>query len=202
MVDHLEDPRPLFDDLLASGTWIAEELVVQSAEMEAWNPSSVNTVRINSFRKDVDCLVHTPFLRVGRKGSIVDNGGAGGVFCSIDAETGVVATDGFTERGDVFKEHPDSGQAFKGEQIPRWQELLALSREIHLSLPEAFRYVGFDFALTDAGWVLIEGNWGQYVAQQVTWERGMKQDFESLMQVSRLEAVWAYQRLGIRFFAR
>ena len=23
-------------------------------------------------------------------------------------------------------------------------------------------YVGWDFALTDNGWVLIEGNWGQF----------------------------------------
>ena len=39
-------------------------------------------------------------------------------------------------------------------------------KEVHHSLPEHHRYVGFDFALDkDYQWILIEGNWGQMVGQ-------------------------------------
>ena len=49
-------------------------------------------------------------------------------------------------------------------------------RKIH-SLIKDYPYVGWDFALTETGWVLIEGNWGEFVCQQMTNKRGFKQEF-------------------------
>ena len=45
---------------------------------------------------------------------------------------------------------------------------------------ELKRYVGFDFALTPDGWVVIEGNWGNF-PHQVCVHHGIKKEFESLM---------------------
>ena len=55
--------------------------------------------------------------------------------------------------------------------------------KIHESLPDYHKYVGFDFALTkDKGWVLVEGNWGDFICQQACLERGLKKEFMSLIQ--------------------
>lgn len=56
----------------------------------------------------------TPYLKVGRAGSVVDNGGAGGIIINIDKETGELVTDGVREDNTVYARHPDSGMPFKG----------------------------------------------------------------------------------------
>lgn len=179
------DVDAIFEKLVGEGHWVVEELIVQDEVMAAWNASSVNTFRLCSFKEEGSASrVCHAFMRVGRAGSVVDNGGAGGIFASIDPETGILCTDGADESGHTYAVHPDSGKPFKGEQIPRWEELLGICREVHATLPPECRCVGFDFALTDAGWVLGEGNWGQYVAQQVTLGRGLRREFEELMGVT------------------
>ena len=165
-VDSEERVKKIYDILLENGKWIAEELIKQHQETEAWNPSSVNTFRIPSFRTKEGVRILQPFFRTGRKGSVVDNAGHGGVFAVFDPETGIITTDGVDEYGGRYEEHPDSHLKFKGWKIPHWEELKKLVAEVHHSLPEHHRYVGFDFALTKEGqWVLVEGNWGQMVGQ-------------------------------------
>ena len=159
------------------GNWVVEELVVQHPETAVWNESSVNTVRVPSFRTPEGVYILQPFFRTGRKGSIVDNAGQGGVFAVFDPETGVITTDGVNEFGGRYPTHPDSGIRFKGWQIPYWKELKSLVAEVHQSLPEHHRYVGFDFALNkDGQWVLIEGNWGQMVGQMAEL-KGIRRQF-------------------------
>lgn len=163
-----------------SGGVVLETLVVQSKIMAIWNETSVNTVRIPSFRTRKGIYVLQPFLRTGRYGSCVDNGGSGGIFAVIDDKTGIVITDGCNERRQHFIEHPDSHVIYRGWQVPNWDELMSLVKEIHSNLPSDFYYVGFDFAFTDYGWVLIEGNWGQFVGQYCN-QQGVRKEFTKLI---------------------
>ena len=80
------------------------------------------------------------------------------------------------EHGNEYICHPDSQVTFKGWQIPRWNELMKLTYEVHCNMNKHV-YVGWDFALTETGWGLIEGNWGEFVCQQMTNKRGFKQEF-------------------------
>ena len=165
-VDSEENVHILHQKLIEKGEWIAEELIKQHQITEAWNPSSVNTFRVPSFRTKDGVNILQPFFRTGRNGSVVDNAGHGGIFAVFDPETGIITTDGVDEYGGRFECHPDSGLKFKGWEIPYWDELKTLVAKVHHSLPEHHRYVGFDFALTNEGkWVLVEGNWGQMVGQ-------------------------------------
>lgn len=156
--------------------YIIEELIIQSSEMSVWNQSSVNTIRINSFLSNGIFNILCPFIRTGRKGSIVDNGGQGGIFASVDKLSGKINTYGMDEKGNKFTHHPDSGIVYIGWQVPRWSELIQLTEEVHRNMPKHV-YVSWDFALSDNGWVLIEGNWGEFVCQQMTNNRGLKKDF-------------------------
>ena len=47
-------------------------------------------------------------------------------------------------------------------------------------LPEKYKYIGFDFALTNEGWDLIEGNWGQFVGQ-IAAQEGIKNKFDKYL---------------------
>lgn len=171
----------LFEQLIANGTkWIIEELIIQSPEMAEFNPSSVNSVRIPTFRTKLGIVIEGTFMRTGRKGAVVDNAGSGGIFVKVDENTGEIISDGYTETGERYKLHPDSLVLFKGFHIPRWKELVKLAKDCHEALPD-HKYVGWDFALTPKGWVLMEGNWGQFLCQQVSGQRAYKKRFIELM---------------------
>lgn len=159
----------LFSRLIdAGGGWIAEELIKQTYYMAQWNKTSVNTVRLLSFSTSNGICFTTSFIRTGREGAVVDNGGAGGIFAAIDEKTGVIITDGMDELANSYVEHPDSHVKFKGWKIPRWKELLETASALHSTVFPNIKYVGWDFALTDQGWVVIEGNWGQFIHQAAT----------------------------------
>lgn len=152
----------------AGGRWIVEEKIIQTRKMAVWNTSCVNTIRYYSMmdrKGNYNVLPHC--LRTGRKGSIVDNAGSGGVFAAIDPSTGIVITDGVDEMGRYYNSHPDSKVRFKGWQVPRWEELCHLVESAHRKMLPRHRYIGWDWALTENGWVLIEANWGQFLNQYV-----------------------------------
>jgi len=171
----------VFDYLRSNGSYIVEELVKQDSRMAEWNVSSINTIRYPSFRKGDEYTSIVPVLRVGRKGNIVDNAGSGGCFAVIDPETGSIMTDGYDESGNVFKSHPDSQKVFRGNRIPEWETLKQFAIQVHASLPSEHKYVGFDFALSENGWVIIEGNWGDLILQQTALGRGFYDEFKKAL---------------------
>ncbi len=155
-----------FSELLSQygGKFIAEELIVRTDAMANLHPSSVNTVRVPTILTDDEVLIVNPFFRVGQGGNCVDNAGAGGIICSVDKDSGEVfaAAD---EHGRRFTEHPQTSERLVGFQIPKWEEAKELVRELAKVVPSN-RYTGWDIALTDEGWVLVEANRrGQFVLQ-------------------------------------
>ena len=165
-IHDINEVSEIYSHLIQKDSWIVEELIIQHPEMAQWNPTSVNTLRVPVFPTAEGCRILQPFFRTGRKGSIVDNAGQGGVFAVFDPETGVITTDGVDENGGTYKYHPDSKLNFKGWQIPQYGNLKKIIAELIHLMPFDFKYVGFDFALTPEGWVLVEGNsHGQFVGQ-------------------------------------
>ena len=173
--------RAFFDKLLKDGPQLLEELVVQSAATAALHPSSVNTIRCITFRTAHG--VETPycFMKIGQKGSFIDNGGAGGILVGIDRETGRLNTDGYDELNRRYEKHPDTGIVFKGYQLTDWEALQPLCRKAAEMLPSV-PYVGWDLAHTDQGWIIIEGNsMSQMIGPQTVWKRGYKAEVEGYM---------------------
>lgn len=171
------EAEKIYKMLSSEGRWFVEELIKQVEETAIWNATSVNTVRIPALYTLSGCKILQPFLRTGRKGAVVDNAGGGGIFAVFDADTGIITTDGVDEHGGRYDRHPDSGIIYKGWQVPRYEELKALTAELMNALPSHPRYVAFDFALTSEGWVLVEGNYnGQFVGQ-IAEHRGVRKEF-------------------------
>lgn len=178
----LNSCRSVFNKLtqqLDNNTFIVEGLIEQDNRLSVFNASSVNTVRLPTIINKSGFHVIGPFLRTGRTGSIVDNGGGGGIFSAIDEQTGLVISKGMDENGNYYEKHPDSGICFKNFQVPEWKALLALAEEIHSKMI-GHKYIAWDFAYTSNGWVLIEGNWGQFISQFAL-DIGLRKRFENLM---------------------
>lgn len=177
-----KSPKAMFDEIMIKGnSYIIEELISQGKEMSSWNESSVNTLRINTYKNKKGVFNHVCFIRTGRAGSFVDNGGQGGIFACIDSNTGKIMTDGYDEHGRSYETHPDSGIEYKGWQIPNWNEVLELAKYIHKTAFPKHPYIAWDFAQSKNGWVLIEGNWGQFVAQQICLGHGVKNEIIALL---------------------
>ena len=166
---HSEDiwNKELANEIANGASFVLEEKVRQSAEMAAFNPDSVNTLRIGTYRLHGNVMILFAALRTGRRGHIVDNGGNGGIFAVIDMENGVVSTNAKDKCGHQFAVHPDSNLPFKGFHIPEWDKACEFVKKLSNVLPEQL-YVGWDIAHTDNGWVMIEGNsWSQMGLQQI-----------------------------------
>lgn len=157
ITDH-SNIKQIFFNILQKGGCVCEEMIVQSNDLGQFNKSSVNTIRFMSMYDDGNFYKIFAMLRTGRDGSFVDNASRGGVFAEIDVETGIVISDGYTKtRLEHFEHHPDSNVKFKGFKIPKWNELIETIKEMHKKVYPV-KLVGWDMALTDQGWVIVEGN--------------------------------------------
>ena len=180
-------PRDLFDSFLKHGPHQLEELVRQSETMARLNASSVNTVRCITFNTRHGIKDPYYFLKVGRAGSFVDNGGAGGILVGIDRDTGRLNTDGFDEFDNRYESHPDSGVKFNSYQLPNWKQIQKICLEMSSKTPKV-KFVGWDMAHTDDGWVVIEGNgMSQMIGPQTVTKRGIKAEVEAFMADMDLE---------------
>jgi len=168
--------------------FLAEEVIMQCSEIASLHPSSVNTVRVPTiYYSDDDVEVIHPFFRVGRGDSIVDNAGAGGIICCVDVPTGKIVACA-DEMGKTYTVHPETGHQLIGYTIPRWDEAVALAKELAKTI-EGNHYAGWDLALTDDGWVMVEGNArGQYLWQIPT-QVGFREELDGIMEKLGLKSV-------------
>lgn len=179
-----------FDQLIVDGRWLLEECVIQRPEMACFNATSVNTVRCITFRTHHGIEVPYCFMRTGRNGSFVDNGGSGGLLIGIDVETGLLDTDAFDEYGRVYVEHPDSGIQFRGYKIPEWGKMLNICRNA-AEQDSQMGYLSWDMAYTNHGWCVIEVNEvGQLIVPQIVYKKGIKDELEQYLRTMPI-FIWA-----------
>lgn len=129
----------------------------QSKQLASMNPDCVNSFRVLSKNVKGKACILAANLKLGRKGSIVDNGSHGAISVQVDPISGVLGHGmKFYDRS-IHATHPDTGVKFTGQKIEHWAEV----RDIVLRAAEAFsilEYVGWDVAVTDNGATIIEGN--------------------------------------------
>jgi len=158
-----ERPRPLRrgDRPVADlAGYLIQERVEQHPFFAAIAPYTPNTLRVVTFvDPDGEVDVHFTTVRLGRRGSTIDNWDQGGLSVGIDPATGELGEGIFksTHGTGWVGVHPDSGVRFAGERVPGWDDLLATCRRAARLTP-GLRWVGWDVALAPTGAVLIEGN--------------------------------------------
>ena len=156
--------------------FIFEKAIVQDPAIARFNPDSVNTCRVLTYKNKVI----SGALRIGRKGSIVDNAAKGGLVVNIDTNTGCFSNYGLREYDAArYYEHPDTHVAFKGAVLENWNDIKALVEKTSQLLPY-YKSVGYDIACTTDGPVIVEINTGSAISvSQMGRDRGIADAFRN-----------------------
>ena len=134
---------------------VLDSPIIQHHIMSELNQSSVNTLRIFTFRNK-NCIYFTGCaLRIGTTG-FIDNYSAGGLVCSVSLRTGKTKEKAENCLGERFIEHPVSHEKLEGYQVPRWDEVLRYVFE--MAQMYDLNYVAWDIAVEEEGVDLVEAN--------------------------------------------
>lgn len=137
--------------------FLIEDLVEQHEQMNVLNPSSVNTIRIVTYRSGMDIKIVYTVIRIGRAGQEVDNESAGGISAKINSD-GTIAKYAYGAPGVDKVEYTDTGAKLEGFVVPSYKEALDFVKEQHYNLPY-FNIVGWDIAIEKDGKpIVIEFN--------------------------------------------
>lgn len=157
MVEINDNEKETFDKLIDNKQFLLEEIIVQDEKMASLNPSSINTIRVVTIVRNGN--VYTPFiaLRMGRKDVVVDNFNHGGLNALVN-DRGVVYTAGVSKDEKEYEFHPDSNVKIKGFEIPHFDELIKVAKDVALVTP-SLGMCGWDMCISkDKGVCVIEGN--------------------------------------------
>lgn len=134
---------------------VVEELIHQSPLMAKFHEGSVNTVRVVTYLNNGKLRILAASVRMGMGDSFVDNGC---LSSSVDWETGIITSLGRSAHSPgKYLLHPDTNVQILGNIIPMWKELQSLVYQLPYVYPEQ-KITGWDLALTDNGWIMIESN--------------------------------------------
>ncbi|MFT4825797.1 MAG: hypothetical protein ACJAUG_002264 [Halioglobus sp.] len=139
--------------------WLFEEYIEQHPVLKAFNPSSLNTIRMFLYEKeDGQVIPLKSFLKTGKPGALIDKTENGGASVFIDQETGVLLN-GFNWSPEMrpLTQHPATGVAFAGVQIPFWKEAVQMAVSA-LQASVGTRFTGVDIAISEDGPMMVEMN--------------------------------------------
>ena len=165
-------------DLVFSQAFIFQESIPQHEALKKINSSSINTLRIVTYKnKQNEVEILSGFIRVGRKGAIIDNAHSGGIVIPLNKELGKMRDEGLqliNNGGGVFHRHPDSGIIFDGLQVPHYAQVKkTVARAASLF---QFPLLGWDVAITPNGPVIVEANHDFHLLLSDLTEKGLKRN--------------------------
>ena len=153
----LVDQEALYNELVTQGCVLAEEAIRQHPKVNELNSSCINTLRMVTLVQDGVAHHMYTLIRVGSGNGIVDNISSGGMYAPI-WEDGKIAKPAFCDStGLYYEQHPVSGTAYVGFEIPYYNEAVELVKKAALE-EEHIKYIGWDVAISEKGPVLVEGN--------------------------------------------
>ena len=166
---------------------IITEYVKMHDVISKLNSGSLNTVRVMLINEHGDDpVIASSFMRIGTKQSgIVDNTAQGGMFCKVDIETGRFY-DGEKINNHIISPspiHPDTGEKVEGI-IPNWGIVKEKLIEIAKYMPQ-LEWMGFDIAITEMGFNIIEINSHQGLHRYHTYPHQIKDYFMRKLNVKR-----------------
>lgn len=143
----------VFERIRKSQDLIFQDIIQQSEFMSMFNPDSVNTIRLLTLNINGNCSVCSSFIRMGGKGSFVDNLSSGkGALVGI-SQDGCLSEYGITKKYARVYESP-TGIAFKDLKIPDWNKIKETILDFHRHIPHA-NLIGWDVAIDKEGTPIV-----------------------------------------------
>lgn len=153
------DGKQTLEELLNEyhADYLVQAVIHQHKGMEALNPSSINTIRVVSYRHEMEIRTVYTVIRIGRKGMNVDNESAGGI-SAIIRKDGTIGKYAYGAPGVDNVEYTDSGVKLEGYKVPSFDKAIELVKFSHMQLPY-FNIIGWDIAIEEDGSpIMIELN--------------------------------------------
>lgn len=140
-----EDRKDLSSIISEFGNnFVIQEIITGSPDLEKFNPSSLNTLRISTLLLNGEISLCACVLRVGAEGKILDNLQQGGSMIGINTDNGNLMRNGLTMNG--TKEVEKNGYKFEDFQIPNFNKVVELAFEGHRRIAPC-SFASWDFAL-------------------------------------------------------
>ncbi len=109
---------------------IIQDAVQQSDYTSQFNPSSVNTLRLGVYRSVIDnnCHIMGAIMRIGGKGSVVDNAHAGGCFIGIHPDGSFCheVCNQYGQKQSIFNDIDFT----KNYYYPNWKEVVKFAESV------------------------------------------------------------------------
>lgn len=164
-VENLNQQVDMMGGKILKSAAIFQEAITQHPEVSKIYPNSVNTLRIDTYiDNNRESHAFSVTMRIGAKGSNIDNISSGGFFVPINQETYRLTKHGFQAMifgGEKYETHPDTQFVFEGFDVPYAKEAKELCIELSNCIPN--KLVGWDIAITNTGPLVIEGNNQPYI---------------------------------------
>lgn len=144
--------------------FVAQEVFEQSDFMRQFCSTSINTLRIVTYKSVLDDTVHIPaiIMRIGKTGSLVDNAHSGGSFVSISPESGELGkyvSDQFGKCSSQFNGIDFEQNSFV---VPHFTKVLEFAKSVASKIPYA-RLLALDVVLgKDNNPKILEYNIGYF----------------------------------------
>lgn len=133
--------------------FVIQEAVHQHPELSRLCPSSVNTIRMVTYRREMDIVMIYAVMRIGKFGSEVDNTSAGGMTCKI-YENGYLSKHAICSKPAGKFEKNEAGLIFETFQVPYFDKIFETAKNMHMRMPH-FNMVGWDFTINDKNQVVF-----------------------------------------------
>lgn len=153
--------------------FVIQEKITCSNSIRNIYPESVNTFRVITYIWKEKVMCTPVILRIGQKGSFLDNAHAGGMFIAVNND-GTLHKTAFTEFRNIYEEHPDTHLIFENYKIENFEVVLQAAKKMHGALPQ-LGVVNWDFTINQEEIpVLIEANTigGSIWLAQMAWGKG------------------------------
>jgi len=158
--ENLEHELSFCSAYILSNDCIHQAPIKQHPDFDNMYKESLNTIRFDTYiDKQGKRHILSGLLRIGCGGHYLDNSTAGGIYLSIDMNSGRLKGKShqlMQHGGCQMKQHPDSGTVFHNWQIPYFEEAKELTLRALEHIPD--RIIGWDIGISEDGPVLVEGN--------------------------------------------
>ncbi len=142
-----------------TGEWLVQICARNHDDLRDLAAKAVSSVRLITGRwpnGEVEPI--QGFLRIPARGEIADNYSLGGLAAALDFETGMLGK--ASAKGILsprYEKLPDSKIRVAGRMVPYWHELIEIAKRAANTIP-GIVFIGWDFAITNDGPLLIEAN--------------------------------------------
>lgn len=131
--------------------FIVQEGLTQSDYISQFNPTSINTIRIATYRSIKDNKAHVVaiIMRMGKTGSEVDNAHAGGLFIGID-KNGILGKYACDQNGNKYYSFNNLNFKTTEYRIPNFEKVLDFAKSVAEKIPH-HRLLAQDIAIQANG---------------------------------------------------